>query len=62
MERGIRFFLFAPTLTLFSVAAGTCDYLPCGVAVTYANGANVNTSFVSDLGGAKIEVDRKSVV
>lgn len=56
MERGIRFFLFAPTLTLFSVAAGTCDYLPCGVTVTYANGANVSTSFVSDLGGAKIEV------
>lgn len=55
-ERGIHFFLFAPTLTLFSVASGTCNYLPCGVSVTYENGANVSTSFVSDLGGSKLEI------
>ena len=55
MERGIRFFLFAPALTLFSIAAGTCNYLPIGANVTYENGANVRTSFVTNLGNYKIE-------
>ena len=57
MERGIRFFLFAPALTLFSIAAGMCNYLPLGVNVTYANGAIVNTAFVTNLGSWKIETD-----
>ena len=48
-ERGIRFFLFAPTLTLFSAADCEATCIPCGVAVTYENGANVNTSFVTNL-------------
>ena len=55
MERGIRFFLFAPALTLFSVAAGTCNYLPIGANVTYENNAVVLTSFVTNLGKWKIE-------
>ena len=55
MERGIRFFLFAPALTLFSIAAGTCNYLPIAANVTYENGANVRTSFVTNLGNYKIE-------
>jgi hypothetical protein len=55
-ERGIRFFLFAPALTLFSIASGSCSYLPCGVPVTYENGATVNTSFVTNLSEYKIEV------
>jgi len=56
-ERGIRFFLFAPALTLFSIAAGTCNYLPIGANVTYENGATVATSFVTNLGSMKIETD-----
>lgn len=59
MERGIRFFLFAPALTLFSIAAGTCNYLPIGANVTYENGATVNTAFVTNLGAWKIETDLK---
>lgn len=55
MERGIRFFLFAPALTLFSIAAGTCNYLPIGANVTYENNAVVLTSFVTNLGKWKIE-------
>ena len=48
--RGIRFFLFAPALTLFSSAAcDTCAMLPVGVTVTYANGAEVPTSFLTNL-------------
>jgi len=54
-QRGIRYFLFAPTLTLFSIASGSCNYLPTGVGVTYHNGAVVNTSFVTNLGDWKIE-------
>ena len=49
-SNGIRFFLFAPTLTLFSSAsAGTCTALPCTLAVIYENGASVNTSFLTNL-------------
>ena len=50
-SKGIRFFLFAPTLTLFSSSssAGTCTALPCTLSVIYENGASVNTSFVTNL-------------
>lgn len=54
-EQNIRYFLFAPALTLFSLASGSCNYLPTGVAVTYHNGAVVSTSFVTNLGDWKIE-------
>lgn len=47
-ERGIRFFLFAPTLTLFS-SSSTCTALPCTLSVIYENGASVNTSFLTNL-------------
>ena len=48
-ERGIRFFLFAPTLTLFSSSSSSCTALPCTLAVIYENGASVNTSFLTNL-------------
>lgn len=47
-EHGVRFFLFAPTLTLFSRVDGVC-YVPCGGSVTYENDAEVGTSFVTNL-------------
>ena len=46
----IPFFLFAPALTLFSSSSSssaTC--IPCGVSITYENGAQVPTSFVTNL-------------
>ena len=47
-EHNIAFFLFAPTLTLFSSSSSSSSCaLPCGVAITYENGANVNTSFLT---------------
>ncbi len=55
-KRGIRFFLFAPTLTLFSTAAGAVNYLPSCCTITYENGARVNTSFVTNMGQFKIEM------
>lgn len=57
MGRGIKFFLFAPSLTLFSTAGGRANYLPIDVDVTYENGARVNTSFVTNMGDYKIEMD-----
>ena len=48
---GVRFFLFAPTPTLFSSSSSSssCTALPVGVTVTYENGADVNTSFLTNL-------------
>ena len=47
-EHGIEFFLFAPTLTLFSSASACCA-ICTGCTITYENGANVNTSFLTNL-------------
>lgn len=49
-EHGIRYFLFAPTLTVFQIRRGEARYVVTGAAVTYANGAEVNTSFVTNMG------------
>ena len=46
-DKGIKFFLFAPTLTLFS-SSSSCA-LCVGTTITYENGANVNTSFLTNL-------------
>ena len=49
-SKGIKFFLFAPTLTLFSSSSSSsCTALPCTLAVIYENGASVNTSFLTNL-------------
>lgn len=47
-EKDIKFFLFAPHLTLFSARM---DYtrIVVGASVVYENGANVKTSFISNL-------------
>ena len=47
-KKGIKFFLFAPSLTLFS-SSSSCTALPVGVPITYENGANVATSFLTNL-------------
>ena len=52
-SRGIRFFLFGPQLTLFSSSSSSSSltYIPCACTVEYANGAKVNTGFISNLFG-----------
>ena len=45
---GIPFFLFAPALMLFRYG-DFCTVLACDAAITYENGAQVNTSFVTNL-------------
>ena len=54
MEREIPFFLFAPQLTLFSIASGYCNYVVAVCDVIYENGASVITSFVTSEGEFKI--------
>lgn len=48
-ERGIRFFLFAPHLTLFSSSVPDITRVVTNTSIIYANGANVNTSFITNL-------------
>ena len=45
----IKYFLFAPTLTLFSSSSSSSSALPIAASVRYENGANVNTSFLTNL-------------
>lgn len=48
--QNIRFFLFAPTLTLFSSGRDLpICYIAVQASVTYENGARVNTSFITNL-------------
>lgn len=51
IARGIKFFLFAPALTLFSSSSSYCTKIVCGVSVTYANKAKVSTSFLTNIFG-----------
>lgn len=48
-ENGIKFFLFAPSLTVFSSSSSCAASLVCGGKITYENGAVVPTSFVTNL-------------
>ena len=52
--KGIRFFLFCPHLTQFSSSSKACC-LCVGVPITYENGANVNTSFVTNMESPEIQ-------
>ncbi|MBR2582844.1 MAG: ParB N-terminal domain-containing protein [Oscillospiraceae bacterium] len=55
-EHGVRYFLFAPGLTLFSINAGRSNYLPVGLSIMYSNWATIATSFATNLGAWKIEL------
>ena len=47
-DKGIRYFLFSPALTLLTRRAGVC-HIATGATITYENGAEVPTSFVTNL-------------
>ena len=50
-DRGIPFFLFAPNLTIFSSTSHNgAHMLVTDCTIEYANGAQVNTSFVTSFG------------
>lgn len=48
-EHGVKYFLFGPQLTLLGTSANRCSCIAVGVQITYANGANVSTSFATNL-------------
>lgn len=48
-EHNIRYFLFAPHLTLFSSYKEDQTCIITDASIIYANGANVNTDFVTNL-------------
>ena len=52
-EKNIKYFLFAPHLTLFSNNAGHESYIVTNSQIIYENGANVKTSFVNNLDSCK---------
>ena len=52
----IRFFLFAPALTLFTAVGEDVEYMPEGCDILYENGATIKTSFVNNLGTNRIYV------
>lgn len=49
----IPYFLFAPALTLFTSDVKGSNYIIANANITYANGANVRTGFISNLFGSK---------
>lgn len=52
-KNDIKFFLFAPSLTLFS-SSSSSTAICIDYTYTYANGAGVNTSFLTNLGDRSI--------
>jgi hypothetical protein len=50
IEKNIKFFLFAPHLTLFQ-GARYCTAIVVGAAIVYENGAIVKTSFLTNMAG-----------
>ena len=57
VEKQIEFFLFAPQLTVMSSAGSRCNIIVTGNQIIYENKAVVATSFVTNLGDFKIDVD-----
>lgn len=49
LDRGIKFFLFAPSLTCLNIDM-RANHIICDTQVEYENGARVRTSFVTNLG------------
>lgn len=56
LDRNIKFFLFAPSLTALS-GKNVCmrmNHIICDADIVYENGANVRTAFVTNLGDGEI--------
>lgn len=57
VEKKIEFFLFAPHLTVMNSAGSRCNIIVTGNQIVYENKAVVATSFATNLGKFKIDVD-----
>lgn len=56
VDRGIEFFLFAPSLTILSSKKNVMEmnHIICDAEIIYENGARVKTSFVTNLGDGEV--------
>ncbi len=48
-EKGIKFFLFAPSLTCLTKATAECNHIITDTGIVYENGAAIKTSFLTNL-------------
>ena len=56
LENNVKFLLFAPTLTLFGHGKRNVTLMPLNVDITYENGANISTSFITNLENPDIQI------
>jgi len=56
IKEGVKFFLFAPALTSLGHAGKSCCFICTDCSITYKNGANVNTAFLTNLEPYEIAV------
>ena len=57
LENNVKFLLFAPALTLISCGATrNVTLMPINVNITYENGANICTSFITNLENPDIQI------
>ena len=56
LANNVKFFLFAPALVLFTYGNRNVTLIPIKVSITYENGANVATSFITNLENPDIQI------
>ena len=56
LANNVKFLLFAPTLTLLGYGKRNVTLIPINVSITYENGANINTSFITNLENPDIQI------
>ena len=59
IKHNIKFFLFAPSLTLFSGHIGGLSYVVVNVPIIYENKAKVNTSYITNMDEYIVRTDPK---
>ena len=56
LANNVKFLLFAPALTLFNCGRKNVTLMPVKVTITYENGANIPTSFITNLENPDIQI------
>ena len=56
LANNVKFLLFAPALVLFNLGMRNVTLMPIKVPITYENGANVNTSFITNLENPDVQI------
>ena len=56
LANNVKFLLFAPSLTLFNYGMRNVTLMPINVSITYENGANISTSFITNLENPDVQI------